>query len=166
MIRTFSEYLNTKKREAVKQLQILKQVLESGGLKVESFLEQKFSDPYIYCFNPNKDTTFKGVRIYQIGDKIAYRVQRESKTHPYGTAYIIDVDSIFNELMGSGVTKKEHLGKKVIKEVIDTLNAFFKESARVEKEADKWDDEDSIGSVHVRNPLGGDYSSMVQDTHH
>jgi hypothetical protein len=102
--------------------------------------------------------------LYKIGDQVAYRVQRENKTHPFGSAYLIDMDGIFNDLMGDGITKKEELGKKVMEEIAKSLHVFFKESAEAEKEEDKWDGEGgTMGMVHVRNPLGGDYSSQVHD---
>ncbi len=168
-MRTFRQFLGGKIRENKRQLHMIKKVLEHGGFRVEDFLdEDQFVDePYIYCHNPQKDTSFKGVRVYKIGDKLAYRVQRESKTHPFGTAYILDMDGIFNDLMGDGITKKEHLGNKMMQEIIHNLKSFFQESAAAEREEDKWDDDgDSMGMVHVRNPLGGDYSSQVHDGGH
>lgn len=163
-MRTFRDFLGGKKREAQRQLNMVEQVLKRHGFKTENFSDEQFSEPYIYCYNPNKDTTFKGIRLYKIGDKIAYRVQRENKTHPFGAAYILDMDSIFNDLMSDGVTDKVNLGQKLTEEIVKNIRAFFKESAEAEKEEDKWDDDgDSMGMVHVRNPLGGDYSSQVHD---
>lgn len=163
-MRTFRDFLGGKKREAIRQLNMVEEVLKRGGFRVESFLNEQFDEPYIYCYNPNRDTTFKGVRVYRIGDKIAYRVQRESETHPFGTAYILDMDSIFNDLMSDGVTKKIELGHKLMEEIVQNIRAFFKESAEAEREEEQWDDDgDSMGMVHVRNPLGGDYSSQVHD---
>lgn len=165
-MRTFREFLGNKQREGKRQLHMLQKVLERSGFRVEDFLDEHFDEPYIFCYNPDKNTTFSGVRIYRIGDKIAYRVQRENKTHPFGTAYMLDLDAIFNDLMEDGITKKEELGKKVMEEVAKNLRSFFQESANAEKEDDKWDDQNdgALGMVHVRNPLGGDYSSQVHDT--
>jgi hypothetical protein len=164
MRRTFREFLGGKRREAKRQLHMVQEVLKRGGFRVEDFLDERFDDPYVFCHNPKKDTSFKGVRIYKIGDKLAYRVQRESTTHPFGTAYIIDMDAIFNDLTADGITKKEHIGHKLMEEVIQSIRAFFKESAEAERQEDKWDDDgDTMGMVHVRNPLGGDYSSQVHD---
>jgi hypothetical protein len=164
-MRTFREFLGNKQREGKRQLHMVQKVLERSGFRVEDFLDEHFDDPYIYCYNPDRNTSFKGVRVYRIGDKIAYRVQRENKTHPFGSAYMLDLDAIFNDLMGDGITKKEELGKKVIEEIAKNIKSFFQESAEAEREEDKWDDQDSgaLGMVHVRNPLGGDYSSQVHD---
>lgn len=161
-IRSFKDFMGGKKRETRRHLHMIQQVLEQGGFKVDNHLEEGFNDePYIYCYNPERNTSFKGIRLYKIGDKIAYRVQRESKTHPFGTAYMIDLDDIFNDLMGDGVTKKEQLGKKVMEEIVQNIKAFFKESAKAEKEEDTWGDDDgTVGSVQIRNPLGGDYSAQ------
>ena len=160
---TYKEFLGKKTREGRKQLRIISRVLEHGGFKVKEFLQDNLIDPYIFCYNPDHNTSFKGIRIYKIGDSIAYRIQRESKTHPFGAAYLLDLDDIFNDLTGSGMTEDKKLGKKIMHEIIDSIKLFFKESARIEKKEDDWDDEESMGSVHVRNPLGGDYSSMVTD---
>lgn len=144
---------------------MLQKVLEQSGFRVEDFLDDHFDEPYVYCYNPDKNTSFNGIRFYKIGDSLAYRVQRENKTHPFGKAYLLDLDSIFNDLMEDGVTKKEELGQKVVKEIVESIKSFFKESAAAEKE-DNWSDRDdgALGMVHVRNPLGGDYSSQVHNT--
>lgn len=162
-MRTFHDFINGKQREGKRQLHMIMKILEKNDFKVEDFLDEQFKEPYIYCHNPDHNTSFKGIRLYVIGEKIAYRVQRENKTHPYGAAYIIDVDEIFNDLMSDGVTKKEKLGHKVIEEIVENINSFFKESAEAEKKENDWGDEEdgTLGMVHVRNPLGGDYSSMV-----
>lgn len=166
-VRSFQDFLGNKKRESRRHLHMIMKVLERNGFKVDNHLGENFDEPYVYCQNPDKNTTFKGVRLYKIGDKLAYRVQRESETHPFGTAYLLDLDGIFNDLMSDGITKKEQLGQKVMEEVANNLRAFFKESAAAEKQEDQWDDEDgSMGMVHVRNPLGGDYSSQVHDAGH
>jgi len=165
MTRSFREFLGAKQRESVRQLHIVQKVLEQGGFKIKDYLGERFDEPYIFVFNPNNDTSFKGVRVYKIGDKIAYRVQRESETHPYGTAYMLDLDGIFNDLMEDGA-KKQELGKKVMETMVKELHAFFDESSTAEKDADNFmgdGSEGGLGMVHVRNPLGGDYSSQVHE---
>lgn len=161
-MRSFRDFYENKVRQSIKQLNIVSQVLEKAGFKVDTFLGEQFDEPYIYVYNPNQNTTFHGVRMYKIGDKIAYRVQRESKTHPYGNAYSLEVELMFDDLMEEGESKPEDIGGKVLQMVAQELHTFFEESAKAEKpNAENEKDLDGMGSVHIRNPLGGDYSSMV-----
>jgi len=89
MRRTFSEFVDKKSREGKKQLDILQKVLAHNGLKVQDFLGEE--EPYIFVKSPTDELSFEGVRIYKIGSNIAFRVQKESATHPYGRAYPLDV---------------------------------------------------------------------------
>jgi len=86
----FQEFVDKKEREAIRQLNIVKKLLESREMKVKSYLKE--DDPYIFLVNPLKNTFFDGVRIYKIGNSLAFRVQKEEKTHPFGTAYPLDIE--------------------------------------------------------------------------
>ena len=163
MIRTFREFLGNKKLKDKKHLRIISAILKKGGFKVDEFLNSNFENSYIYCYNPNNNTSFKGVRIYIIGEEVSYRVQRDKDTHPYGRAYLIDLDGMFNNFMEDGSVEKEKLGNKMIKEILKCLRTFFKESSKAEKDEGKWNDTESMGMISIRNPLGGDYSSLVHD---
>lgn len=163
-MRSFRDFYENKVRLAIKQLNIVAQVVEKAGFKVDHYLDEQFTDPYVYVHNPNKNTSFEGVRLYRIGDKLAYRVQRENKTHPYGNAYSLDVELMFDDLMEEGKHKPEQIGHKVMEMVAKELRAFFEESAEAEKESNAKEigaEENGLGAVHVRNPQGGDYSSMT-----
>ena len=160
-MRSFRDFIDGKERQALRHLRIVKDVLETQGFKVEDHTNNPFSDRYIYVFNPFQNTSFEGIRMYCLGDSIVYRVQRESETHPYGTAYSLDVEMMFDDLVEDG-TPHEKIGEKMAKVTANEIRAFFKESERAEKDDEKNDD-DSLGQVYVRNPLGGDYANTVKD---
>jgi len=162
-MQSFNAFLDAKERQAVRHLKLLGELLESEGFKVKNHTgEGQFKkDPYLYIFNPFKNTAFDGVRMYSIGEEIVYRVQREHDTHPYGTAYPLNVEGIYESLVEDGEEKE--VAKEVTKTIADEMRAFFKESARSEKELERDDGEGGLGMVYIRNPLGGDYSSMVTD---
>jgi hypothetical protein len=165
-MRSFRDFYENKVRLAIKQLNIVAQVVEKAGFKVDHFLDEQFDEPYCFVHNPNKNTSFQGVRMYKIGDKIAYRIQRENKTHPYGNAYTLDVELMFDDLMEEGEHKPEQVGQKVMEMVAKELRSFFEESADAEKQKDSKDsdkEQDGLGQVHIRNPQGGDYSSMTNE---
>ena len=161
-MRSFRDYYENKIRQTIKQLNIVAQVLEKSGFKVDHFLGEQFDEPYVYVYNPAQNTSFDGVRLYKIGDKIAYRVCREAKTHPYGNAYSLEIELMFDDLMEEGDSKPEDIGHKVMEMVSKELHTFFEESSKAEKpSAEDERNMDGMGFVNIRNPLGGDYSSMV-----
>jgi hypothetical protein len=167
-MRSFRDFYENKVRLAMKHLNILSKALEHSGFKVDSFLNEQFEEPYVFVYNPNSNTSFQGVRLYKIGDKIAYRIQRENQTHPYGNAYSLEVELMYDDLVEEGEDPK-HVGPKVMEMIAKEFKAFFDESAKAEKDrnfTDQNKDNDALGSVHIRNPLGGDYSSMVHDDKH
>jgi hypothetical protein len=157
------EFVKKKKREAVKQLKTLKKVLEHEGFSVESHLEDDDdNDPYIFLKGKGS-LSFDGVRIYKIGDSIAYRVQKEAQTHPYGRAYLLDVESNFNELMAE-MGSEEKAGKELIESLRKEFTKFFQKSLAAERElktADFVDDgEPDSGSVIVHN-ASMDYATSI-----
>src|SRR4051812_22678628 len=98
--KNFGDFCDKKKRESIRQLTTLKKLLENSGMKVVNFLESDGEgDPFIFCMNPTKNGSFEGVRIYKIGDQLAFRVQKESDTHPYGSAYPLPVEEMFQDFL-------------------------------------------------------------------
>lgn len=161
--RTFGEFVDRKKRESVRQLTIIKQLLESSGLKVENFLNENDDEPYIYCYNPMKSGSFDGIRVYKIGNTIAFRIQKENETHPYGSAYQLPIEEMFHDFLGDDDVDQEKAGKKVIEAVAKEIRRFFDKSAEAESEERQRNSElnqDSAGNVLVRT-TGTDYSSLV-----
>jgi hypothetical protein len=109
---------------------------------------------------------FDGLRIYRIGDSIAYRVQKEDKTHPYGKAYLLDVEGMYEDLISDNVDE-EKAGKTVIKSVAEEMRNFFSKSAEADKEvraAELDQQTDPMGSVALSSSTGTDYSNTLQQT--
>jgi hypothetical protein len=159
--RTFGDFVNKKKRDGIKHLEIMEKLLRKQGLRVESFLGGDSDDPYVYCFNPGKNTSFDGIRIYSIAGKLAFRVQKENKTHPYGRAYPLDLELMFEDFLQDEGMDEQKAGKKVVEAVGQELKRFFDKSVEAERgeretglESDK---EDGIG---VRAGVT-DYAALI-----
>lgn len=129
---TFREFVEKKDREGLKQLKTLQKVLQHAGFKVESYLGND-EDAYIFVFSGNKELSFEGVRIYKIADQITYRVQKEKDTHPFGKAYVLEVESIYNDFISENGDEAKS-GEKVIKDITHQLKKFFEKSLAAEKE--------------------------------
>ncbi len=162
--KSFGEFVDKKKRECVKQLGILKQILEHGGMKVDNFINAESDDePYIFCASHAKNGSFDGVRIYKIGDQLAFRVQKENKTHPYGSAYPLPIEEMFNDFLSDEGTDQKKAGKKVMEAVVKEIKRFFEKSLEAEKD-DKENiesDKEGAGNVSVGSTGGTDYSAMI-----
>ncbi len=163
--RSFGDFVDKKQRESARQLKLLKQLLESGGLKVENFLDtDDRDDPYIFCFMPTRNGSFDGIRIYKIGEHIAFRIQKENQTHPYGSAYPLPIEDMFHDFLGEEDNVDQmKAGEKIIKSVIKEIRRFFDKSVEAEREErDQAIDQekDNGGSPLVRT-TGTDYSSLV-----
>jgi hypothetical protein len=157
---SFGSFVDKKKREAIHQLGLLKNVLDEGGFKTENFLHDSDSDPYIFCYSPMNAGDFRGVRIYKIGDQIAFRVQKESKTHPYGAAYPLPVQEMFDSYLSDNISRKK-AGEKVIKAMCLEMRKFFEDSHKAERDERRHIlDKDSAGNVLIRS-TGTDYSSLI-----
>jgi hypothetical protein len=134
MYRSFGEFVDKKKRDAFRQLRLIEKLLVTKGFKVENFLNEDSEDPYVFCFNPVKNTSFDGIRIYKIGNILAFRIQKESETHPYGNAYQMKIEEMFDDLMSEeGIDEKE-AGKRVIEAIAHEIRRFFEKSEEAEQE--------------------------------
>jgi len=165
MIRkTFGDFVDKKKRDAKHQLELVEKLLKKKGLKTENFLDREGGDdPYIFCFNPQKNTSFDGVRIYKIGNFVAFRIQKESKTHPYGQAYSIQIEEMYNDFLTDKDAKPHDAGKKVIEAVAKEIKKFFEKCQEAEKDQRRDDVEkqkDPSGNIAMRTQ-GTDYSSLI-----
>lgn len=158
--KNFGNFIDKKMRDSMRQLKLIEQLLASGGFTVENFMSEGHeNDPYIFVRNPNRSTDFDGVRVYKIGESIAFRVQKESETHPFGAAYALNVEDMFNDLMQEDEIDEIQAGHLVVKTVIKELKSFFDQSAEAEMEARAgvFNPEDNT----VMKSTGSDYSSKI-----
>lgn len=163
--KSFGDFVDKKQREGVKQLTLLKKLLEEGGLKVENFLDtDDRDDPYIFCFMPTRNGSFDGIRIYRIGENITFRIQKENQTHPYGSAYALPIEDMFYDFLSDedDVDQKK-AGKKVIDYVVKEVRRFFDKSVKAEREErdQAIDQEKDNGGNPLVRTTGTDYSSLV-----
>lgn len=158
---TFNEFVDKKTRESRKQLKIIEKILRRHKMPVGSFLEEE--DPYLFLKNHQGQASFEGVRIYKIGGALAYRIQKESQTHPYGKAYALDIEGMWDDLI-SDETKEDKAGGEIIKAVKEEFQNFFAKSLEAEKELRQGDFDkksDPMGNVMTTGGQGTDYSNMV-----
>lgn len=154
----FLEFLDRKQREGKNHLKMINKILSNEGFKVKSFLDEDDSDePYLFVYNNKKDTPFEGIRIYEIGNMIAYRPQRREKTHPYGSAYKIDMEGMFNDFMSENMSE-EKAGKKVMQSLVHEVEKFFRKSAHAEADM-QGKETDGLGLIVKTG--GSDYASML-----
>ena len=151
----FLEFVDRKQREGKKHLKLIERLLRKSGMEVQPHLEEE--DPYVFVKSPNNKVSFDGLRIYEIGEMIAYRIQKEEKTHPFGKAYLLDLEDMFNDFMSENM-KEEEAGHKVIESVVEELKKFFSKSAQAEQEI-KDNAQDGTGLIIKTG--GTDYSSTV-----
>ncbi len=158
---TFLEYVDKKQRESKRQLRIVAKLLESGGLKVHKSLDDE--SPYIFVAVPGKKMSFEGVRVYKIGNHMAFRVQKEQKTQPYGKAYPLNLEDMFRDYISDHMDE-EKAGKLVVKSVVKEMQKFFHQTMQAEKEIMQGDfsQSDPLGRVLIKS-TGTDYSQMVQN---
>lgn len=149
--------MDKKKREEIHQLNLIGKLLERNGMKTDNFSDGE--DPYIFCSDPAKNSVFNGVRIYKAGDQFAFRIQKERKTHPYGAAYPLPIEEMYDDFLSDEKTDELKAGKKVVEAVSNEIRRFFDKSAEAER---KEREKDSLnnGDVIARS-IGSDYSTKI-----
>ncbi len=151
----FSSFLNKKNQEAKRQLEIIKDALSEGGVNVKEFLKKE--EPYLFVDDPEKEMDF-GIRIYKIGSNIAYRIQRESGTQPYGEAYPIDIEEYFSDLVSD--LNEEEAAKKIKKAIVEEIKSFFEKSSEARDEILSVGNDDGTGKIIV-SAGNGDLSNSM-----
>lgn len=160
---SFGSYTDKKKRESIHHLRIVKQLLEHNGMKVENFLDtdDEDHDPYVFCFNPAKTGSFDGIRIYELGGQCCFRIQKESKTHPYGSAYPLPIPDMFSDFLSDEDVDEKKAGEKIIEAVSREIRKFFEKSVEADRQARERDiEKDTAGNVLTRT-TGTDYSALI-----
>lgn len=126
----FSSFVDKKTNKARKELALVKGVLEEGGLKVKDFTKER--DPYLYVPSTKKGLDFGGIRIYKVGSSIAYRIQNEGDTEPYGASYPLDIEGMFDELISE--MDEDKAADEIKKAVLEEINGFFERSMEAQDE--------------------------------
>ena len=152
----FLEFVDRKQRESRRHLKIVEKLLNSNGLQCKAHIEDE--DPYVFVKSTQGKLSFDGIRIYEIGNVLAYRVVKEEQTEPFGKAYSLNMEEMFNDFMGENKMKEEEAGKKVMEGVLNELKKFFDKSASAERDLKKGDLD---GSGIILRTGGTDYSSLV-----
>jgi hypothetical protein len=151
----FMEFVDRKQREAIDHLELIEKIFKKTDMEVKPHLDDE--NPYIYIKSPDKKLSFEGIRIYQIGDMIAYRVQKQEKTEPYGKTYSLNIEDMFNDFMSENMSEDDAT-EKVMKSIVDEIKKFFRKSAQAEEEI-RTGDKDGLGLIVKTG--GTDYSSTV-----
>ena len=157
---TFLEFVNKRRRDGKRHLTILEKVFKHGKLPAKSFMDE--DTPYIYLMAPNDERSFGGVRVYQVGDTIAYRVQKQEHTEPFGRPYLLDLDEMYEDFMMDDI-KEEEAAKRIVQAVADELTRFFRKSKEAEEDFQDMEFDrqtDSMGKIILR-PTGSDYANSV-----
>lgn len=157
---TFLEFVNKRKRDGKKHLTILEKVFKHQKLAVKSFMDE--DTPYLYLIAPGDSVNFGGVRVYQVGDNIAYRVQKQEHTEPFGRPYLLDMDEMYEDFMMDDI-KEEEAAKRIVQAVSDEMSRFFRKSKEAEQDFQdmQFDRQtDSMGKIILR-PTGSDYSNSI-----
>ena len=154
----FREFVDKKERDTRRHLGLMRQVLEKGGFEIIDKIESR-SSPYIFVQSPEGNLPFEGVRMYEIGGEVAYRIQKHKDTEPYGRAYAVPIEKMFEDLLGEEQMDDEKRGKEIIEAVVKELKEFFERSAKAERAQPTVD---PLGKVNMRS-TGTDYANKVLD---
>lgn len=149
----FLEFVDRKKRETKHHLVLIHKLFNKMNMKAEAFFDE--NEPYVFLNCPD-DLSFGGIRIYEIGNKVVFRVQKENKTHPYGRAYLLDLQEMFNDFLSEHL-KEEEAGKKVVESVVKEVANFFQKSKKAEEDLQTLDN----GGKIIASTVSIDYGSMI-----
>lgn len=156
-MRNFVEFIDHKHREAVTQLETLKNVLENNNFKVRAFLENK-DGAYLYVSSPI-NLSFGGIRIYKIGDDFAYRICQRDTTQPYGEAYSLSIEKMIKDFAEDDKINENDILSKIEKSIVAEINNFFKQSFEAEQK--QFDSPNGAsGQIAIRT-ISSDYSSTM-----
>lgn len=152
----FSAFVDKKTNKARKELEVVRDVLKEGGVAVEDFLKEE--DPYLFVPSSKQSLDFGGVRIYKVGNNMAYRIQNEKKTQPYGTSYPLDIEGMFEDLISD--MKEEEAAQEIKKAIVEEINNFFKKSLEAQDELST-SGMDPHSKIIVMPGRAGDLSNMM-----
>lgn len=151
----FLEFIDRKQRQDIDDLETVAKALKKGKLDVKEHLNE--DQPYLFVKANNKKLSFEGIRVYKIGEHVAYRIQRLEKSEPFGKTYALNLEDMFNDYMSDGMSQEE-AGQKVIESLSEEVKKFFKKSEKAEEEM-RTGQKDGLGLIIKTG--GTDYSSTV-----
>lgn len=151
----FSSFLDKKNKQARKELGLVKEVLEEGEMQVEDHLESE--PPYLFLKGEGTNLDFEGVRIYKVGSNLAYRIQKESNTEPYGAAYPLNIEDMFGDLITD--LDEEKAAEEIKKTLVAEFKNFFKKSSEAQEKINS--DGTDIHSKIVVSGGAGDLSNSM-----
>jgi hypothetical protein len=126
----FSAFVDKKTSKARRELEVVRDILKEGGVKVEDFLKEE--SPYLFVPSSNNGLNFGGIRVYKVGNSVAYRIQNEGKTEPYGKSYSLDIRGVFEDLVSDMDADKA--AEETKKAVVEEITKFFEKSAEAQEE--------------------------------
>ena len=172
MFRTsFKSFLDKKNRDSLKELDLVEKMLKKHGFQVENHLEdaEGDEDPYVFCYSNSRESSFDGIRIYKIGSHLAFRVQKENSTHPFGRAYELNIEKLYNDFLEDEDVSEDKAGKKVIEAVVKEIRRFFTKSVEAERDERKSAFGDpsggsqpggEVGNIAIKSQ-GIDYGNLI-----
>lgn len=152
----FSAFVDKKTNKARKELEVVRDVLKEGGVTVEDFLNEE--DPYLFVPSDKQSLDFGGVRIYKVGNNMAYRIQNEKKTEPYGTSYPLDIEGMFEDMISD--LGEDKAADEIKKAIVEEINNFFKKSLEAQDELST-SGLDPHSKIIVMPGRAGDLSNMM-----
>lgn len=126
----FSAFVDKKTNKARRELEVVRDVLKEAGVKVEDFLKDE--DPYLFVPSNKQSLDFGGIRIYKVGNNMAYRIQNEDKTEPYGASYSMNIEGMFEDLISD--MGEDKAAEEVKKAIVEEINNFFTKSLEAQDE--------------------------------
>jgi len=156
----FMSYISRRNQQVIEHLKLVKEILGKGGLEVRDNTSEN-ADPYLFVFNPQSNLSFDGIRIYNIGNKLAFRAQKHEDTEPFGKAYGLNVEKLFEDMMTDD-TEDKKMAVDIAKAIIAEVKMFFKESWKAENDPELAK-KDPLDRILVRT-AGHDYSNVTYNS--
>ncbi len=153
----FSSFLDIKNKKIIEQLEILEKIL-SKKFKVDSFLQNE--SPYVFVYSQEENLPFQGVRIYKVGSNWAYRIQNENETQPYGKAYPLKLEEIYEDLVAD--SQEKDVGEIIANALIEEFENFFKKSSEAEMNNNSFIiTKKDVSNQTIVGRNSGDFSNMI-----
>lgn len=122
----FSDYLKSRNYSGRRKLAIFAEVMRRADLHVIPRFDG--AEPHLFV-SRGPDRT--GVRIYEIGDRLAFRVQDLPDGEPHGRAFGIDVQRLFEEIIEEIDDKTpENAAWLLLGELGNAMKSFFADSIK------------------------------------